>query len=534
MDALSRPPGLELREMLEDEHKNSNPMIIKAVSYKEAARAETVFLSAFQNNPVFKQEFFSYLGRTIQRVLREFTKREFQGEESQTASLWLAQGRPRRIVLFGLGKKDQWHERKFPLLARRFVQYARKERIKNFAALLSTELARDPLPASARFAAESLAAQFEFTAYKSEKDNGKGIDRIQLTWGNTHPAGVEEALYEGTVIGEEVNLCRELANTPGSDMTPSLLAQAAERTASPHNISVLILDRREMETLGMGAVLGVARGSVEEPKFIVLEYFNGPKEQKPLVLAGKGVTFDTGGINLKSDQHILDMHMDMSGGAAVIHGIISAARMNLPVNIVGLIPAVENMPSGSSYRPGDLLKSLSGKTIEVLNTDAEGRVILADALTYGLRYKPEIMIDFATLTGAAHVALGSYCSALFTQDGNLQKDLVEIGRQSGDYIWPMPLWDEYLADIKGTFGDLANIGKGDRYGGAIHGAKFLEQFAGDTRFAHIDIAPRMTATDTEYLAKGATGVGVRFIAQLGKEYPQLLKAGYEIRNDTNT
>jgi leucyl aminopeptidase len=269
-------------------------------------------------------------------------------------------------------------------------------------------------------------------------------------------------------------------------------------------------------------VLGVARGSGEEPQFIILEYKNGPAKQKPLVLAGKGVTFDTGGINLKPEQGINDMHMDMSGGAAVIHGIAAIARLKISIHVVGLIPAVENMPSGSSYRPGDILRSMSGKTIEIANTDAEGRVILADALFYGAtKYRPGLMIDIATLTGAAMVALGSYVNALFVpeQDSDLQKKLVRIGELANDPVWPMPLWDEYLADIKGTFGDIANLGKGNgRFGGATHGAKFLEQFIDGTRWAHIDIAPRMTTTEHDQLAKGASGTGVAYIVELAKTY----------------
>ena len=306
-------------------------------------------------------------------------------------------------------------------------------------------------------------------------------------------------------------------------MTPALLACEAVETAKRTGMKATIFDEKKMGQIGMGAILGVGRGSDALPRFIILEYLKGPKNQKPLVLVGKGVTFDTGGLNLKPDQHIYEMHMDMSGGAAVIHGMAAIARLNIAINVVGLIPAVENMPSGSSYRPGDQLKSLSGKTIEVLNTDAEGRVILADALTYGLRYKPEVMIDLATLTGAAHIALGSYCSGVFSNDETLQNNLVEIGKTSGDYLWPLPLWDEFLPEIKGTFGDLANIGSKDRYGGASHGAKFLEQFAGDTRFAHLDIAPRMTANDSEFLSKGAAGTGVRLIAELGARYPKLLE-----------
>jgi leucyl aminopeptidase len=219
---------------------------------------------------------------------------------------------------------------------------------------------------------------------------------------------------------------------------------------------------------------------------------------------------------------MLDMHMDMSGGAAVIHGMAAVARMHLPVNIVGLVPAVENMPSGTSYRPGDLLKTMSGKTIEVLNTDAEGRVILSDALYYGAtKYKPGFMADFATLTGAAHVALGSHVSAVFSNREKALEKLEEIGKKSGDYVWRLPLWDEYLTEIKGVFGDIANAGRADRYGGAIQGAKFLEQFVENTPWAHLDIAPRMIAVDGEFLSKGATGVGVRYIVELAREYPNL-------------
>jgi len=242
------------------------------------------------------------------------------------------------------------------------------------------------------------------------------------------------------------------------------------------------------------------------------------------VLIGKGVTFDTGGLNLKSEQGIYEMHMDMSGGSAVIHGIAAIARLKLPINAIGLIPAVENMPSGSSYHPGDILKTMSGKTIEVINTDAEGRIILADALYYGAKkYNPGLMVDFATLTGAALVALGNYCSAIFTNQNKIQDKLIDIGDKCGDYVWPLPLWDEYLLDIKGTLGDVANLGKTGRAGGAIHGAKFLEQFIDNAPWAHIDIAPRMTTAEGEFLAKGAAGTGVRYIVELAKEYPQIIK-----------
>lgn len=498
-------------------------MKITAVTFKEAAQKENILLPLATTHPVHTQEFFSYLSKAARKMLAAFATENFQAEEGEIKSLWLETGKPRRIVLLGLGDIKKWNERKNPLISRRCVQYAKKEQLKEFSLFVPKDFLTDIKDIGRLIAENALMADFIFDIYKEKQKNKRALETVYLASDTPALKALNIGIAEGIIIGEEANKCRQLANTPGGDMTPALLAKEATNSARRTGIKATIFDEKKMQHLGMGAILGVGRGSDAPPRFIILEYYKGPKNQKPLVLVGKGVTFDTGGLNLKPDQHIYEMHMDMSGGAAVIHGIAAIARLKLPINVVGLIPAVENMPSGSSYRPGDQLKSLSGKTIEVLNTDAEGRVILADALTYGLRYKPEIMVDLATLTGAAHVALGSYCSAIFSNDEKLKQHLIEIGKASGDYLWPLPLWEEFLPEIKGTFGDLANTGVKDRYGGASHGAKFLEQFAGDTRFAHLDIAPRMTANDSEFLSKGASGVGVRFIAQLGKQYASILE-----------
>jgi leucyl aminopeptidase len=260
-------------------------------------------------------------------------------------------------------------------------------------------------------------------------------------------------------------------------------------------------------------VLGVGRGSDEQPKFIILEYMSGRKGAKPIVLVGKGVTFDTGGINLKPETAMDDMKMDMSGGAAVLRAFSAAVRLGVKRNIVALVPAVENMPSGSSYRPGDIIRSMSGKTIEVDNTDAEGRIILADALTYAKRYDPAFVVDVATLTGAALVALGQSASALFTADEEMERKFRDWGEESGDLVWPLPLWEEYGEDIKGTFGDIRNLGK-TRWGGTITAATFLKQFADGYPWAHIDMASRMTAIEGEHLAKGAAGAPVRLLVRM--------------------
>ena len=501
-------------------------MKITPIPYKSAARSPNIFFALFEKQKLHDEELFSYLPKTAQNAALKLAQTEFKAEAGETKSIWFSKGTIKRIRLFGLGEKSKWNYRKEQLLPRMFVRYARGERITKFAAAPPSASSDEIQNTVARFAANAIMADFEFNKYKERPKTGwPEIKNIYLAVSKDALKAAKEGIREGQIMGEEVNSCRELANTPGGDMTPIRLADAANQTAKTNGIGIKILNEKEMEHLGMGGVLGVARGSNEKPRFIILEYFHGPQEQKPLVLTGKGVTFDTGGLNLKPSDYIYEMHMDMSGGAAVIHGLAAVARLKLPVNVVGLIPAVENMPSGSSYHPGDLLKSMSGKTIEVLNTDAEGRVILADALYYGAtKYKPGLMVNFATLTGAAHVALGSYCSALFTKDGDesLEHTLIDVGKKSGDYVWPLPLWDEYLPEIKGTFGDLANIESKDKYGGAIYGAKFLEQFAADARFAHIDIAPRMTSVEADFLAKGATGVGVRYITELAKCYSEIL------------
>jgi len=286
-----------------------------------------------------------------------------------------------------------------------------------------------------------------------------------------------------------------------------------------------VLGRKEMEKLGLGAVVGIAKGSELEPQFIVMEYWGNRKTKssgKPVVLLGKGVTFDTGGLQIKPGDSMYEMHMDMSGGAAVIHAIVLAAKLKFKVNVVALIPAVENSPSGTSVRPGDILKSLSGRTIEILHTDAEGRVILADAITYAKRYGPKIVVDVATLTGAALVALGTQANAYMTNRDALVPTMQRLGEESGDYVWPFPAWEEYEDMIKGNFGDVCNIpAQGNsRYGGVIAGGMFLREFAKDLEcpWVHIDMAPRMTANTNEFLAKGAVGAPVRLLLGIIEEY----------------
>ncbi len=431
-----------------------------------------------------------------------------------------------KTLFFNFGPIEKINRRKFILLPRQIIQLAKSKKIKKLAINFS-DFVFPALKIEKKDIAEILAigfemANFEFVKYKNPPKGGFNfVEVIEVI--NIHQKEIKEGFKTGQIIGEEINNCRILANTPAGEMTPKILSEQARILAKKYGIKIKILDKKVIKNLKMGGILGVAQGSAEEPRFIILEYLKGGS-QKPIVLVGKGVTFDSGGISLKPAENMGEMCMDMSGGAAVISTLVLAARLGLRKNIIGLIPAVENMPSGSSYRPGDILKTMSLKTIEVLNTDAEGRIILADALTYAKKYNPCLIIDIATLTGAAMVALGQRAIALFTKDEALEKLCREIGESSGDYVWPLPLWEEYENDIKGTFGDIINTSK-TRYGGAISGAIFLYQFVKndsrssqkdltETPWIHLDIAPRMTSIEDDCLAKGAVGSPVRLLIKL--------------------
>jgi leucyl aminopeptidase len=450
--------------------------------------------------------------RGVRKFVREINH---QGETSMTLEV-------------GAGKFEDMTLRKFVTLCRAIVQTTKQNKIKKIAIQFDAtpKLFNNLQPLSAE-EASSIAAQnfemanFEFNTFKTKPKDGWNFVEEIIICGASSKA-IEAAAKRGQIIGQEVNACRALANTPGGDMNPRQLAQAARKAVTGAGgkllpkVSVKTLGEAELKKLGMGALLGVGNGSSEETTFTIMEY-RGETSMKgasdgPIVLAGKGITFDSGGLNLKPSAHIYEMHMDMSGAASVIHAVALAAKLGVKKHVIGLIPAAENMPGNNATRPGDVLKSLSGKTIEVLNTDAEGRLVLADAITYAKRFKPSVVLDVATLTGAAISALGLYASAVLSKDEKLSTMLQELGETSGDYLWPLPLWDEYEDNVKGVFADVSNSGP-SRYGGATEGGMFLWQFAKELEcpWAHLDIAPRMTSAPGDELAKGAAGAPVRLL-----------------------
>jgi leucyl aminopeptidase len=305
-------------------------------------------------------------------------------------------------------------------------------------------------------------------------------------------------------------------------MTPTDMARRAKDAAISGKVRLTVLDNGKMEKLGMNALLSVARGSMEPARFIILEYEGGTRGESPYVIVGKGITFDSGGISLKPPDKMEEMKADMSGGAAVLAVIKAAAELRIPLNLVGLVPATENLPGGRAYKPGDVLRSMSGQTIEVISTDAEGRLILADALTYAGRFKPKAIIDMATLTGACIIALGDDVIGMMGTDDGLKNDLRRAATETGEKLWELPIWDDYAELIKSDVADMKNTG--GRAGGAITAAVFLGKFVGDIPWVHLDIAgPAWLSKDRHYIPRGASAVGVRLMVRFLRDRASVKK-----------
>ncbi len=346
----------------------------------------------------------------------------------------------------------------------------------------------------------AMDASYVYRHTKPSAPAGPGFQRVSLLCGKTDVALVQRGLALGQALGAGVELARECANRPGNYCTPSYLADQAKKLGKSHALKVEILDRKAVEKLGMGAFLAVAQGSDEPLKFIVAHYEGAPKTQAPVVLVGKGITFDSGGISIKPAGEMDEMKFDMGGAASVLGTLRAIAELKPALNLVCVIPSCENLPSGRAVKPGDVVTSLSGQTIEILNTDAEGRLILCDALTYVERFKPAVVVDVATLTGACIIALGHHHSGLFTADDALALQLQDASRAALDPCWRMPLDDEYDEGLKSNFADMANVGS--RAGGSITAAMFLKRFTGKYRWAHLDVAGTAWKTGA---SKGSTG-----------------------------
>ncbi len=422
----------------------------------------------------------------------------------------------KRLLVAGAGKADRFDPSELRKLAGAAVRYLKAKSLKDVALWLDEEHTAPEFVSAAVEGA--LLGDFDPDQLKSDKSGSKHIENFTVAVAHDS-APLREAVERGRVLAESQNFARELANEPPNRLTPSVLAERAEKMALEQGLECEILDRNRMRQLGMGALLGVAMGSAEPPAMIVLRYKpeGQAKDSAHLGLIGKGVTFDTGGISIKPSDGMEKMKYDMSGGADVIGAMRAIAQLKPKIAVTALIPAVENMPGSRAQRPGDIVTCLSGKTVEVLNTDAEGRMILADALTYAKRLGCTHLVDAATLTGAIVVALGHVNVGVFANDDALLERWMNACKAEGEKMWAMPMDEEYKEQLKNPFADLQNIGT--RYGGAITAAMFLKEFADGTPWIHLDIAGVAWLDDGKpYMAKGPTGVPVRSFVNLAMNW----------------
>ncbi|MGH8651875.1 MAG: leucyl aminopeptidase [Gammaproteobacteria bacterium] len=450
-------------------------------------------------------------GGQISRILKSG---DLQGKPGETLILHGVSGtNAARVLLVGCGKRDQ------PLSDSQF-----QRALLEAAAVLTRTGARDAAVYLAdievqgldlesklkRIATAFAAGVYRFNRLKTNADAAlPKLKKLVVASEKNDVNRQRSALTQAQAIAEGMGLAKDLANLPGNICTPSYLANQAKTLGRQYaSVKTKVLNQADMEKLGMGALLSVARGSRQPPKMIALEYNSGKGNKDPVVLVGKGITFDSGGISIKPAAQMDEMKFDMCGAASVLGALVAVARLKLPISVVGLIPTCENMPDGDANKPGDIVTSLSGQTIEVLNTDAEGRLILCDALTYAERYRPAAVVDVATLTGACVIALGKHASGLLSNDEDLAGELLAAGERSGDRVWRLPLWDDYQESLDSNFADMANVGS--REGGTITAACFLSRFTKSLRWAHLDIAG--SAWDTGK-TKGATGRPVPLLVE---------------------
>jgi leucyl aminopeptidase len=477
---------------------------IKSIKGEDCACDALIFLFP-ENGP----EGLKKLPKVIAPLIKQVFSKEFSGRQNEVFLMKAPDTvKPERLLLVGLGKREQISAEKIRQAGGKAAAYLRDMGMKKAA--LSTDFLLELKISPAEFIEGALLGLYIHKKYK-KNGNNKALENVTVLADST--LELSDRIKQAEVVTKAVCFARDLVNAPGNDMTPTHLAHAALSLKTKH-MSVKVLDKNEARKLGMGAFLAVAKGSNEEPRFIILDY-KGAKGA-PVVLVGKSITFDSGGLSIKPSEGMEKMKYDMAGGAAVLGVMKAAEALRMPVHLMGILPATENLSSGNATKPGDVVRSLSGKTIEIINTDAEGRLVVADAIEYAKRFKPRAIIDIATLTGACSVAFGNEAAAMMGNDRKLLDVLKKSGEMTYERVWEMPLFEEYDEYLKSDIADVKNIG--GRNGGLVTAAYFLYKFAGDTPWVHLDIAgTAWTEKDKPYVPKGASGIGTRLILNAIKE-----------------
>jgi len=421
-----------------------------------------------------------------------------------------------RVVVVGLGKKSDLSVNKVRGAVAETCRWLRSREINTIATVPQGANINKIVPGDAAqaIAEGALLGTYTFRKHMTKKEDKPGeIKQLSIVGDSRLKSQLEKGADKGRIISEATNLARDMVNEPANYMTPTDMAEMATKLAREQGLEITILDLEQMKKLGMGGMLGVSRGSRQPPKFMILNYKGGTAKEPDIALVGKGITFDSGGISIKPSEKLEEMKGDMAGGAAVMAAMAAISQLKPKINVMALIPATENLPDGNALKPGDVLTAMNGKTMEIISTDAEGRLVLADALSYAKKHGARKMVDAATLTGACLIALGDICTGAFGNNQELMDRIIAAGNEAGELVWQMPMFDEYGEQNKSDVADVKNVG--GRLAGAITAAKFLAEFVDDTPWVHLDIAgTSLTDKERGYQIKGATGVPVRTLVNL--------------------
>ncbi len=442
-----------------------------------------------------------------------FTLEKFSAKKFETITIFQNEIPTPRIIFIGCGEKEKISLEIIRQLAATFSNHSKSHKTKtislDFSSIQKIATSISPNEIAHSLTEGIILSQYKYEKYISKKEENK-IDSVTFLL-EQKDTSIEKSIQTSEIICSGTILARDLENAPSNEIYPETLSQVAKKIAKENNFKCTVWDKKKIAQQKFNGLLSVSNGSNKDARFIILEY-NNAKNKNPIVLVGKGITFDSGGISIKPAQNMAEMKMDMSGAATVIGIFNSVAKLKLPVNIVGLIPAAENLPSGTALKPGDIITHFGGKTSEVDNTDAEGRLVLADALSYASKFNPNCVIDFATLTGACVVALGHYATGMMGNDNDLMAKLKLAGEKTYERVWELPMFEEYEKLIKSDVADVKNVG--GRWGGAITAAMFLKKFIGNFKWIHFDIAGTAILEENfPYSPKGGSGVGVRLIVE---------------------
>jgi leucyl aminopeptidase len=488
-------------------------------NYQEA-NVDAIAVAVFKDEKAsggFLKDLDKLTGGLIASVIKS---EEFSGKEGETVLLHVApKGKVKasRILLVGIGEKTDYKTPNVAILAGTATRYLRKLNVKSFALVPRFGTTDDAREIAAQAAQGVVTSQFELDKYKTKEKNDKAIDTFAVCVEGANEKELKAGLERGVIVGESINFTRDLSNEPPNILTPTEMARRAQQMAKETGMKCEILDEKQMEKLGMGSLLSVSIGSEQPAKLIVLRYEpkkSTGKKGEMLALVGKGITFDTGGISIKPAEGMDAMKYDMTGGGTVIGTMRAIGLLKPSVPVLGVVAAVENMPDGKATRPSDVVTAMNGKTVEILNTDAEGRLILADAVAYAEQQGATRIVDMATLTGAVIIALGDHNTAVLGNDDELVNEIIECGKEVGENFWQLPIGKEYSRAIKSDIADIKNIG-GGRKAGTIIGAVFIQEFVDKAKWAHLDIAGTAWADDTKpHQSKGPTGVAIRTLLRM--------------------